>query len=166
MSAERTDLESRMIRRRLNGLNVPPARNPDTDDPYPVTYKYGIEGDEWAAGHHTGEDYRCPTGSLAVSVSWGTVLYIGTTVPGGWSSKGAYGLHIIVRSPEHDIGWCHLSAAKIMRNQFVRPGTILGLTGESGNASGPHLHFEARPIGGLYGSDVHPGYARNRTFAP
>ena len=166
---ERTDLEAAMIRRRLNGRNVPPVRNMNAGTPgigegLPVTYKYGIVGDEWAAGYHPGEDYRCPIGTAAVAVAWGRIAYVGQYYPGGWSTKGLYGLHIIVRTPTLDVGYCHLSSARVQIGQTVRPGTLLGLTGATGNVSGPHLHFEARPNGGAYGDDIHPGFARNRDF--
>jgi murein DD-endopeptidase MepM/ murein hydrolase activator NlpD len=152
-----TPLETRMTRRRRLGLNVAPARSAVNGKGLRVTTPYGIPGDRWEAGHHTGEDYACATGSLAVGVSWGRVIEVGATT---WGP--AYGLAVIVRTPLFDIAWCHLSVADVAVGDRVRPGTVLGLTGATGNVTGPHLHLEVRPRYGRYGSDVHPRRARRR----
>lgn len=157
----RTSLERRMTRRRRLGLNVSPVRAPHIrgrGKAFKVTTRYGVPGTRWAAGHHTGEDYACPTGSHAVAVTWGRVVYVGQY--GGWSNKGLYGLHVIVRTPSYDYAYCHLSRSLLSVGDKVRPGRLVGLTGATGNVTGPHLHFEVRPSGGLYGSDVHPRAVR------
>lgn len=159
----RTLLERRMIRRRLQRQPIAPCRSsrtPTSPDgrALPVTTPYRVPGTSWAYGYHTGEDYAAPIGSLAVSVVWGTVVAVGDT---SWGE--AYGTMVIVRDGRGrlDLGYCHLSAARVTVGQKVRPGTVVGLTGDTGNTHGAHLHFEVRPAGGRYGSDVHPSNARN-----
>lgn len=150
-----------LIERRRAGHRIDPCRHPVTFDPYPVTLAYGVLGDLWACGHHTGEDHACPVGSLAVAPSWGTVIGTGVSAL-GWGQD--YGLMVIVRqaSGAHDYAFCHLSEVRVRVGQDVEPGQIVGLTGQSGHVTGPHLHFEARPPGGRYGSDVNPVVVERR----
>lgn len=150
-------LEARMIARRLAGLNVAPCRSADGKRALPVTTPYGIPGKSWAIGHHTGEDYAAPVGSLAVAPSWGTVMATGST---SWGP--AYGTMIVIRSASgrYDYGFCHLSRVRVAVGDKVRPGTVVGHTGATGNVTGPHLHFEARTPGGHYGDDLHPRNVR------
>lgn len=126
--------------------------------PIRVSLPYAISneaaGQDWAAGHHTGEDHACPEGSLAAAVSWGKVVAIG---PNGAGSYGAaYGNLVVVRTANGfwDYMFAHLSSFRVGLGFEVEPGTIVGLTGATGNVTAPHLHFEARPAGGRYGSDV------------
>lgn len=158
----RTPLERRMIARRLRGRSITPCRTaPTTAHPsgqaLPVTTAYGKRGTMWMLGYHTGEDYACPEGSQAVAVTWGKVLAVGTT---SWGP--AYGTMVIIRtaSGRYDYAYCHLSAVLVKVGQKVRPGTLVGLTGATGNVTGPHLHFEARAAGGRYGADVAPRRVR------
>lgn len=155
---KRTDLEQRLIRKRNHGKAISPCRKPN-GKAYRVTTRYRAPGTWWALGYHTGEDYACPTGSLAVAVTWGTVLYVGS-VPWG----PAYGVAVVVRTRlgAYDYLFAHLSETRVRVGDKVRPGTIVGLTGSTGNSSGPHLHFEVRPANGRYGSDVNPRKVRRR----
>jgi len=47
----------------------------------------------------------------------------------------------------------------------ITPGMTVGLTGATGHVTGPHSHFEARPAGGRYGSDVHPYLVKHNRYA-
>lgn len=143
------------IHARRAGERINPCRHPKTYQPYPITTAYGIPGDEWQCGHHTGEDHACPVGSLAIAPTWGHVIGTGVSAL-GWGQ--AYGLMVVVRQANgaHDYAFCHLSAVRVRVGQQVEPGLVVGLTGDSGHVTGPHLHFEVRPPGGRYGSDVHP----------
>ena len=159
---KRTPLERRMIARRLRRKALGPCRTaPTTVHPtgqsIPVSTRYGIRGTRWMLGYHTGEDYACPVGSQAVAVTWGTVLAAGST---SWGP--AYGTMVVIRtaSGRYDYAYCHLSHVLVTVGQKVRPGTLVGLTGDTGNVTGPHLHFEARTAGGRYGSDVSPRKVR------
>lgn len=153
-----TDLEARYIKARRAGkcLNPTPGHR--------VTTRYGIQGDAWGAGHHTGEDHACPVGTPVVAVSWGHV------VGAGWSALGwgqAYGNIVIVEmaNGEHIYGYCHLHDIRVRVGQAVIPGQVLGHVGYTGHVlppgpAGAHLHFEVRPPGGRYGSDVNPDHAK------
>jgi murein DD-endopeptidase MepM/ murein hydrolase activator NlpD len=167
MSIFRTKLERKYIKKRLDGNVLSPVRSLPTKAfpigrPFAVTTDWNVRGSNppWSLERHTGEDYACPTGMRAVSTCWGTVVWAGTY--GGWSSKGTYGLHVIVRTGDGnwDAMWAHLSSARVRVGDKVRPGTVLGKTGATGNVSGPHVHFEVRPAGGGFGSDVDPRVVR------
>lgn len=171
----RTALEKRYIRRRKAGKTLSPARTAPTAD-FPlgravkVTTVHGKPNPPgqnlWALGYHPGEDFACPVGSQAVATTWGTVIWAGER--GGWSAPPkpgrpwAYGWHVVIRtaSGKYDYIFAHLSKVFVKAGEKVRPGTVVGLIGATGNATGPHLHFEVRPAGGRYGSDVSPVLVR------
>ncbi len=57
----------------------------------------------------------------------------------------SYGLYVVV---DHGGGWttlyAHLKAAFVVTGEYVDQGQAIGLLGDSGDATGPHLHFEER----------------------
>ena len=86
--------------------------------------------------HHLGIDIACATGSEVRSVLPGTVL------SAGWS-KG-YGNLIVIRH-DGDLSasrYGHLSKILIRSGMKVDAGQLIGLSGQTGLATGPHLHFE------------------------
>lgn len=149
------NLVDRLRARRLAGKVVFAVLAADGINPYPVTYPYGVPNAVYAAGRHTGEDHACPVGSLAVATSWGEVVYAGDAAA-NWGS--AYGNQVVIRmaNGKYDYAHNHLSSVLVTAGQKVEPGTVVGLTGATGNVTGPHTHFEARFAGGHYGSDVDP----------
>lgn len=103
-----------------------------------VTCEFGKPG-SWQAGYHTGRDYRARTPLRVNATAGGRVVHAGT---GGWG--GAYGTHVIVESRGIRHLYAHLSSTSVQPGQTVRPGQQLGLSGNTGNTSGPHLHYEER----------------------
>jgi murein DD-endopeptidase MepM/ murein hydrolase activator NlpD len=81
-------------------------------------------------------------GKPVVAAASGTVV---TAVVG---SKKSYGQYVVI---DHGNGesslYGHLDSVLVAVGQAVQAGTQLGTVGETGNASGPHLHFEER-LGG------------------
>jgi murein DD-endopeptidase MepM/ murein hydrolase activator NlpD len=67
--------------------------------------------------------------------------YSGTVVFSGW--HGGYGKHLEL---QHDIEvsstYSHLMTLMVKEGDVVRKGQLIGLAGETGAATGPHLHFE------------------------
>ncbi|MFJ2441621.1 LysM peptidoglycan-binding domain-containing M23 family metallopeptidase [Streptomyces sp. NPDC087658] len=113
-----------------------------------VGTSYRASGGSWSSGYHTGVDFIAPSGSTIKAVGAGTV------VTAGWG--GSYGNQIVIR---HDDGrysqYAHLSSLSVSTGQSVGQGQQIGLSGATGNVTGPHLHFEIR-TGPEYGSDIDP----------
>ncbi|WP_030416554.1 M23 family metallopeptidase [Streptomyces sp. NRRL S-1448] len=99
---------------------------------------FGQAGVNWMSVH-TGIDFPVSYGTPVMSATDGTVRT-------QWNS--AYGNMAIVTAPDGTETWyCHLSSTKI-RSGSVKAGEQIAYSGNSGNSTGPHLHFEVRPGGG------------------
>ncbi|MFE0388569.1 M23 family metallopeptidase [Streptomyces bungoensis] len=128
-------------RKRLNMFVAPVAHS------Y-VSTGYKASSSLWSSGSHTGIDFHAAVGTTVHAVGSGTV------VSTGWG--GAYGNQIVIRMADGMYTqYGHLSSIGVTVGQKVTPGQQIGLSGATGNVTGPHLHFEAR-TGPDYGSDVDP----------
>ncbi|WUS99665.1 M23 family metallopeptidase [Streptomyces sp. NBC_00708] len=113
-----------------------------------VTTGYKSSGSLWSSGSHSGIDFHAASGSSVVAVGAGTV------VEAGWG--GAYGNNIVLRMTDGTYTqYGHLSSIGVSVGQSVAAGQQIGLSGSTGNSTGPHLHFEARTTPS-YGSDMDP----------
>ncbi|MEE1940921.1 M23 family metallopeptidase [Streptomyces sp. TRM 70361] len=120
-----------------------------------TTTPYKASGTAWSSGSHSGIDFPVPTGTAIRSVGPGTV------VTAGWG--GAYGNQVVIRHKDgRYTQYAHLSSLGVAPGQSVGAGDRIGLSGSTGNSTGPHLHFEAR-TGADYGSDIDPiAYLRSK----
>lgn len=86
---------------------------------------------------HAGIDIGAPTGAPIFAAKGGVVTYAGT--------MGGYGNIIVI---DHGSGtttrYAHQSQLGASVGQTVRPGDQIGYVGNTGNSTGPHLHFEVR----------------------
>ncbi|MCL6297447.1 M23 family metallopeptidase [Streptomyces kronopolitis] len=99
---------------------------------------FGQAGVNWMSVH-TGIDFPVSYGTPVMSATDGTIRT-------QWNS--AYGNMAIVTAPDGTETWyCHLSSTKV-RSGEVKAGDRIAYSGNSGNSTGPHLHFEVRPGGG------------------
>lgn len=116
---------------------------------------YKTPGSMWSSGYHTGVDFVVPTGTSLKAVGAGTV------VTAGWG--GAYGNQVVIQLADgHYAQYGHLSSLSVSAGQSVSEGQQIGLSGATGNVTGPHLHFEIR-TGPDYGSDIDPvAYLRSK----
>ena len=88
---------------------------------------------------HKGVDYAAATGTPIKATGDGTVQFIG--------NKSGYGKTIIIRHGEkYSTLYAHLSRFRkgLKRGQPVKQGQFIGYVGQSGLATGPHLHYEFR----------------------
>ncbi|MET8163908.1 LysM peptidoglycan-binding domain-containing M23 family metallopeptidase [Streptomyces sp. NPDC005329] len=109
---------------------------------------YHTAGSMWSSGYHTGTDFVVPTGTSLKAVGAGTV------VSAGWG--GAYGNQVVIKLADgYYAQYAHLSQLSVSAGQSVTAGQQVGLSGATGNVTGPHLHFEIRTTPD-YGSDVDP----------
>ncbi|WP_030315232.1 M23 family metallopeptidase [Streptomyces sp. NRRL B-3229] len=119
---------------------------------------YRVAGAMWSSGYHTGVDFVVPTGTPLKAVAAGTV------VSAGWG--GAYGNQVVIKLNDgYYAQYAHLSQLSVSAGQTVSEGQQIGLSGATGNVTGPHLHFEIRTTPD-YGSDVDPvAYLRSKGVA-
>ena len=122
------------------------ANEPNT----PVSdYRYG--GVFFEDIVHTGVDIPAPIGTPILATGPGTVTWAGYGVfQGGYDPTDPYGLAVTI---QHDFGYHnqalytiygHMSEINVVEGQHVETGDLLGLVGETGVVTGPHLHFEVR----------------------
>ncbi|NEC69409.1 LysM peptidoglycan-binding domain-containing M23 family metallopeptidase [Streptomyces sp. SID9727] len=112
------------------------------------TTAYRASGANWSSGSHTGIDFPVSTGTSVKAITSGTV------VTAGWG--GAYGNQVVIKHADGRYSqYGHMSSLSVSAGQTVTAGQQVGLSGSTGNATGPHLHFEVR-TGPEYGSDVDP----------
>jgi secretion/DNA translocation related TadE-like protein len=107
---------------------------------YRLTATFGQLGPHWASGRHTGLDFAAPLGTAVVASAGGTV------VQAGWA--GAYGNLVVIDHGAATTYYAHLAVIDVEAGTQVVAGQRIGSVGATGNATGPHLHFELR-IGGV-----------------
>ena len=95
-------------------------------------YRWGRE--------HNGIDIANDVGTQIKAARSGRVAYA------GWYS--GYGYSVVI---EHDQGYStlygHLNDYSVQKDQYVKGGQVIAYMGNSGNSTGPHLHFEVRKSG-------------------
>ncbi|MFD3331678.1 M23 family metallopeptidase [Streptomyces sp. NPDC058700] len=119
---------------------------------YTLTASYNQGGAMWAS-KHSGQDFAVPVGTPVKAAGFGTVVKAG---PNGGGDGPAYGNAIVVKHANGTYSqYAHLSKIKAHVGQKVAAGQQIALSGNTGNSSGPHLHFEIRTTPN-YGSAVNP----------
>ncbi|YAL82658.1 M23 family metallopeptidase [Dermacoccaceae bacterium W4C1] len=94
---------------------------------------------------HAGIDYAVPVGTPLRSMNNGTV------VKTGW--YGGQGNRVVVRFANGvEAVYAHMSSISVSPGQSVGAGQTLGLSGNTGNSTGPHLHLEIH----IGGSPINP----------
>ncbi|MFF8455743.1 peptidoglycan DD-metalloendopeptidase family protein [Streptomyces albidoflavus] len=102
--------------------------------------RFGVKGNMWSSGYHTGLDFAAATGAAVKAVSDGRVSTVGR--------GGPYGNHIIIDHPKGlQSLYAHLSKVMTTVPTAVSKGERIGSVGSTGNTTGPHLHLEARKNG-------------------
>jgi murein DD-endopeptidase MepM/ murein hydrolase activator NlpD len=90
---------------------------------------------------HYGQDFSVPYATEVYATGNGTVI------ESGWNSMG-FGNFIII---DHGYGlrstYGHLSQINVSRGMNVKRGDLIGLSGNTGTSSGPHLHYQIDQFG-------------------
>jgi murein DD-endopeptidase MepM/ murein hydrolase activator NlpD len=112
-------------------------------------YRYG--GAFFKDVVHTGVDIPAPKYTSVLAAGPGIVVWAGYGIyREGYDPTDPYGLAVTIR---HDYGYQnqmlftiygHLDRVDVVEGQHVETGDTLGLVGETGRVTGPHLHFEVR----------------------
>lgn len=103
-----------------------------------ITSRFGYRHDRY----HDGVDIGAKAGTPVLAAADGRVMY------SGWAE--GYGMMLIVKHANRlTTVYAHNSKNKVKKNARVRKGQVIGEVGQTGKATGPHLHFEVR-------NDTHP----------
>ncbi len=134
-----------------SGSNKPGSDNynPGTGQlAYPTSYRTISAGypNYRNGSYHGGVDWPCPTGTAVHAADSGVVVI-------AKKLTYSYGQYILI---DHGNGlstlYAHNSSLVVSVGDKVSKGQIIAYSGESGNATGPHVHFEVR----LNGTRVNP----------
>ncbi len=90
---------------------------------------------------HPGVDIALPEGTTVVASDTGTVTFA------GWNIYGFGNLIVVNHGNGYETFYAHLSGISVVPGQIVYQGNVIGSTGNTGNSSGPHIHFEIRANG-------------------
>lgn len=115
-----------------------------------ASYRYG--GVFFGDFVHTGIDIQTDEGTPIVAAGSGTVVWADWGFFSGsrLNKDDPYGQAVVI---EHDFGYqgkplytiyAHMSQIDVTEGEWVRAGEQLGLVGDTGHTTGPHLHFEVR----------------------
>jgi murein DD-endopeptidase MepM/ murein hydrolase activator NlpD len=107
----------------------------------PIGDGFGPRGNRF----HTGLDFLAGSGASVRAAGSGRVVFAGY--------DDGYGKLVVLRHAAGVTTWyAHLSRIAARRRESVGTGALIGRVGASGDATGPHLHFEVR----LRGAAVNP----------
>lgn len=108
-----------------------PIKNPVKTSPF--GYRWGRL--------HAGEDFAVSIGTPLAAMSTGTVAFAG--------AQSGYGNMVEIRYWDGTVSrYGHMSRVSVNVGAAVVPGQIVGLSGNTGHSTGPHLHLEIHPNGG------------------
>jgi murein DD-endopeptidase MepM/ murein hydrolase activator NlpD len=109
-----------------------------------INFIWPVEGrlregfDDTEGKRHTGLDISSPAGTAIKASASGRVIYSDNTIRG-------YGNLIILRHSEEFVTiYAHNEVNLVEEGEWVEAGQVIGRVGQSGRATGPHLHFEIR----------------------
>jgi murein DD-endopeptidase MepM/ murein hydrolase activator NlpD len=114
-----------------------------------ITTAYKKKGKMWSKGYHTGIDMAVPVGTKIIAVADGKIE------SANWGKS--YGIQAVQKVDGGWVIYAHLSKLDVKPGDKVTKGQQIGLSGNTGNSSGPHLHFEMRDnIRWSAGKDIDP----------
>ncbi len=142
------EAEARRRAALLAGAEAPPATTEGAPGYFawpasgPITSPFGMRVHPVTGQFkmHTGIDIGAPMGATITAAAGGRVIFA------GW--EGGYGNTIIIdHGGQTSTLYGHCSQIFVGNNQDVQRGQAIGAVGATGDATGPHLHFEIRVNG-------------------
>lgn len=104
---------------------------------------------------HTGIDYGAPTGTAIFATANGRVKFT------GW--EHGYGKLVILKHPNGYLTYyAHCSKLLVKPGQLVEQGQIIARVGQTGLATGPHVHYEVR----VHGKPIDPNTVKKNRRRP
>ncbi len=116
----------------------------------PVSVKFRLgDGYKFRAIHpvlgvprmHNGQDFEVPYGTEVYATGDGTV------VESGWNSGGFGNCVVIDHGYGYQTVYGHLSSIKVPKGLNVKRGDVIGISGSTGQSTGPHLHYQVEQSG-------------------
>ena len=126
---------------------------------YPLNEKNRRITNDYSSGGHQGIDYGVPVGTPVYAADDGIVVKSMAITEGGSPGRGtparapngklyrSYGEYIQIQHSGLNTYYAHLSKRLVESGTRVKRGQLIGYSGNTGNSSGPHLHFEVRKNG-------------------
>jgi murein DD-endopeptidase MepM/ murein hydrolase activator NlpD len=161
----RTKIDPSLLPKAGIGVLAPPLQGELV-----ITQKYGATSfaqSAYPGRWHNGVDFRAPVGTPVFASEAGTVAGVGNQ--DAYCYRGAYGKFVAIN---HDNNlttlYTHLSQYVVKKGDTVERGQLIGYSGRTGYATGPHLHFtvfaqptfymgQSRSCGPMpFGGDLNP----------
>ncbi len=102
-----------------------------------------------SGSYHSGIDFAVAVGTPVYSTCDGEVVAV-------TSLTTSYGKHIKIKAKVNGetvyMRYCHLSSFAVSSGEKVSAGQVIGYSGNTGNSTGPHLHYEVRNANDYYGN--------------
>ena len=124
------------------------ARSEGLGSPGVLSFRGEVVDLFWGEGRgHDGYDWVLPEGTPVLAVAGGTVIMAGPEPPADCPGKGLVSAlviqlrHEVPDGPVFDSLYAHLSRIDVAAGETVSAGQPIGLSGNTGCSSGPHLHF-------------------------
>lgn len=133
-----------MLRRAIDPSSLPPARSDYFALPIQgrLSSGYGERKHPLGLGikFHNGIDIAAPVGTEIYAPYGGTVIAVGNSDT--YCYRGAYGKWLLIDHGNNlATMYAHLSVHKLKAGQIIEKGDLVGLVGNTGSSTGPHLHF-------------------------
>lgn len=144
------EVHKKVLEYRAGQTHLPAILPIAENDLIMISTDFGLRSDPFffITRVHNGLDFVAPPGKKVFATGDGTVTFV------GYSRKG-YGNEIVIN---HKFGfssrYAHLSTIKVNKGDKIKRGQIIGTVGQTGRATGPHLHYEVL----LNGNAVNPSY--------
>ncbi|GAA5219734.1 M23 family metallopeptidase [Membranihabitans marinus] len=142
-SKELDDLEKKTIERE-EMLNSLPSIKPVQEDKLKRKVKYlsgfgmRLHPIHKIAKMHEGIDFTAPSGTKIQATGNGTVIRVEKRSTG-------YGYNVMIdHGYDYKTLYAHMKEIYVKKGQKVKKGELLGLIGDTGSSTAPHLHYEVR----------------------
>lgn len=120
---------------KMQSISIDPQQE-SSRSPITTPVASGELSQKYHAGHH-GLDFAVVEGTPIKTTMSGKVVH------SGWNDQG-YGNLVIVENGNKRTYYAHLSELPVEQGAWVNQGDVIGLSGNTGNSTGPHLHYEIR----------------------
>jgi murein DD-endopeptidase MepM/ murein hydrolase activator NlpD len=137
---DKSELSTETTQEKVSTGSIAPGYAETSQGSKPIPSGMPVTGGRLTQNYHSGHnglDFGVVVGTPVKTTMDGKVIHA------GWNNQG-YGNLVIVENGEYRTYYAHLSSIPVSVGDTVRAGTTIGLSGNTGNSTGPHLHYEIR----------------------